>query len=214
MAAKQRSSTFTRRSREDRRDELLAASLKLALDGGLTSISARRVAAEVGVAQGLVSHYFRSVDELLAATFAHAAQTDQERINAQLADTPLERLRMMLALLGAHDRDPIALLWIDAWRESARRPAVQRVVVSAMERDITDLGAIIAEGKAIGAFPSAGSHSAMRILALIDGFAASAAVRAGIAGSNLDYEDVFDFVLRTAEHELGLAAGVLDPHQV
>ncbi len=185
--------------------------MKLALEGGLTSITARRVAAEVGVAQGLVSHYFGSVDELLAATFEYAAANEREQTNALLPDSPLERLRAMLTLLGSHDHDPIALLWLDAWRESARRPALQRVVVRAMEHDIAELGAIITQGKAAGIFPDAGPHSAMRILALVDGFSASAAVRAGIAGSDLDYEDVLDFVLRTAERELGLPSGALDP---
>lgn len=185
--------------------------MKLAIEGGLASITARRVAAEVGVAQGLVSHYFGSVDELLASTFEHAAAIDRAEMSAQLSGTPIDQLRTMLVLLGSHDRDPIALLWLDAWRESARRPAVQRVVVRAMEHDLADLGAIIVQGKAAGFFPAAEAHSAMRILALVDGFSSSAAVRAGIAGSDLDYEDVFDFVLRTSERELGLSVGSLDP---
>ncbi|MCM3658656.1 TetR family transcriptional regulator [Agromyces mediolanus] len=202
---------YTRRVREDRRDELLVAAVKLAREGGLTSITARRLAAEVGVAQGLVTHYFGTVDELLAAAFAFAADAERRELAERVAgDGPLEQLRGLLAAYGAHERDPAALLWLDAWRESARRPAVRDAVVRQMEQDLAELDELVGVGVAAGVFPAAGPHSAMRILALVDGLAANAAVRTGLADSPLDYADVFDFVLRTAETELGLEPGLLD----
>jgi hypothetical protein len=37
------------------------------------------------------------------------------------------------------EHDAAALLWLDAWRECPRRPALQREVVRQMEVDLTDI---------------------------------------------------------------------------
>lgn len=185
--------------------------MNLALTSGLTSITARRVAADVGVAQGLVTHYFRSVDELLAGAFEYAVEKDRSGLLDRLPEGPLERIRVMIAHYCSQERDAISLLWLDAWRESVRRPLMQQAVIRQMERDLTEWGAVIVEGKDRGIFPAAGEKSAMRILSLIDGLAANAAVRAGVSGSTLDYVDAFEFVTHTSELELGLPRGILAP---
>lgn len=200
---------FKRLPRADRREELLAEAERLALSEGLTKITARRVAAGVGVAQGLVTHYFGSVDELLAAAFERFAERERAALGGVDPAEPLAHMRHLLSAYVSNDRDAAALLWLDAWRESATRPAVRAAVVRQMERDVSDFNAIISRGIATGVFPAASSKTAMRILALIDALSANAAVRTGIAESTLDYENVADFVLSTAERELGLADGAL-----
>ena len=64
----------------------------------------------------------------------------------------------------------------------------------------------------MGQFPRASSESAMRILALIDGLAANAAVRASLQDSLLNYENAIEFVYAVIEQELGVSAGTLGPH--
>ena len=63
-------------------------------------------------------------------------------------------------------------LWLDAWSEAARRPALQRVS-RALNREWQALvGAIIDEGVAAGEFTTDNSDaSAWRLLSLIDGLA-------------------------------------------
>ena len=57
-------------------------------------MTAKRVATELGVFPGLVSHYFATADELVATAFAHAAADEREQIfgRAQRADRPVERM--------------------------------------------------------------------------------------------------------------------------
>ncbi|HEY1105549.1 MAG TPA: TetR family transcriptional regulator [Agromyces sp.] len=205
------SGTFKRLPREDRRDELLDAAVALAFDDGLGKITARRVAARVGVAQGLVTHYFGSIDELLAAAFERAAEAERDELDPRPSSDPVADMRRVLGFYVSHDRDPAALLWLDAWRESAHRPAVRQAVIRQMEGDVADLDAIIEAGIASGAFPEASAKSPMRIIALVDGLAANAAVRAGLDEPTLDYANVTDFVFATAERELGLPPGALQP---
>ncbi|GLU88026.1 TetR family transcriptional regulator [Agromyces sp. NBRC 114283] len=202
---------YTRRPREDRRDELLDAAVALAFEDGLGKVTARRVAARVGVAQGLVTHYFGSIDELLAAAFERAAEAERDALDPRPSGDPVADMRRVLGFYVSHDRDPSALLWLDAWRESAHRPAVRQAVVRQMEGDVADLDAIIEAGIASGDFPDASAKTSMRIIALVDGLAANAAVRAGLDEPTIDYANVTDFVFSTSERELGLPPGALRP---
>jgi AcrR family transcriptional regulator len=87
-------------------------------------VTAKRVAAELGVFSGLVSHYFATADELVATAFAHAAANEREQIfgRAVLADRPVDRMRRLLNAWLHRDRDPVSLLWLDGWQASRRRP--------------------------------------------------------------------------------------------
>jgi AcrR family transcriptional regulator len=169
----------------------------------------------VGVYPGLVNHYFRSADELVAAGFAAATERrrEQQAANiAEAADSPVSELRIYLHDAFAPEHDGAALLWLDAWRECPRRPALQREVVRQMELDLADLTDVLDRGVVAGQFTSGDrAASAMRILAMIDGLCAQSAVRTAIAGTALlNYPVVAEMLLRTTEHELGLEAGVLD----
>jgi BetI-type transcriptional repressor, C-terminal len=110
------------------------------------------------------------------------------------------------------DHDAAALLWLDAWRECPRRPALQREVVRQMELDLADLTDILDRGVGAGQFTSDDTATAaLRILAMIDGMFAQSAVRTAIADTVfLNYPVVAEMLLRTTEHELGLEAGVLE----
>lgn len=54
---------------DGRRSDLIRATLCLISAHGVPAATARAIAAEAGVTQGLIRHYFNSKDELLAATF-------------------------------------------------------------------------------------------------------------------------------------------------
>ncbi|MFK7986062.1 MAG: TetR/AcrR family transcriptional regulator [Sandaracinaceae bacterium] len=59
-----------RRSPEEARAEILAASRRLLADDGPQAIRLKRVGQEAGVSHSLVTHYFGTVDGLLEETFA------------------------------------------------------------------------------------------------------------------------------------------------
>ena len=201
-------------SPEARKGEIAEAAGRVATADGLAQLTAKRVAEAVGVYPGLVNHYFRSADELVAAGFAAATERRREQQAAKIAeaaDDPIAELRMFVHDAISPEHDAAALLWLDAWRECPRRPALQREVVRQMELDLADLTSILDRGVGAGQFTSDDTATAaMRILAMIDGMFAQSAVRTAVAGTVfLNYPVVAEMLLRTTELELGLAVGVL-----
>ena len=149
-----------------------------------------------------------AADELVATAFAHAAANEREQIfgRAVLADRPVDRMRRLLNAWLHRDRDPVSLLWLDAWQASRRRPALLTEVGRQMNTDLDRLWAVIADGIAAGDFqiddPSA---PALQILSLIDGLSVQAAATRGI----LDYAPVWAMVITTTERLLALPPGTL-----
>ncbi|UQX89128.1 TetR family transcriptional regulator C-terminal domain-containing protein [Jatrophihabitans telluris] len=197
--------TARRKPPEARRAEMITAASALALSEGLDRVTARRVADTLGVFPGLVSHYFGTADDLVAAAFGHAAAQERDELfaRAERGLTAKSRMRRLLAQWLAPDRDALSLLWLDAWQASRRRPALLAEVSRQMELDTGRLAALIEAGVSDGQFHTRSpSRSALRIMAMVDGFSVQAAVR-----TTIDYDDVRPMVLRGAERELGLADG-------
>jgi AcrR family transcriptional regulator len=192
----------------ERRSEIVRAASVLALAEGLESLTLRRVADVLGVVPGLVNHYFRSVEDLVAEAFAAAAHGELSTLFDEVdeAETPLDRMRALIALLMSDERDDISLLWIDAWNASRRSPAlhaeVSRLMLVWQERVADLISAGVADGVFRAADPAA---AAIRIMAVSDAFSLQAAVR-----SPVDYIVVRQMVIDGAERELDLRPGELD----
>jgi len=196
-----------RKSADDRRAEILAAATRIALGDGLHELTLRKVATELGVVNSLVSHYFPSVDDLLAETFGSSAVAELDELfaAAEEAGTPLEALRLLLQLVSAEDRDQISLLWLDAWHAGRRRPVLEAEVSRQMSNWVTRLTGLLEDGRAAGQFTTADSYaSSVRIIAVIDGLSIQAVMR-----DRIGYESVRELVLLVAERELGLPFGTL-----
>jgi len=193
----------------ERRTEIVQAASVLALAEGLESLTLRRVADALGVVPGLVNHYFRSVEDLVAEAFAAAAYGEFSTLfdEVDTAGTPLERMRTLIGLLVSDDRDDISLLWIDAWNACRQRPALHAEVSHQMlvwqERVADLMSAGVTDGVFRAADPPA---AATRIMAVSDSFSLQAAVR-----SPADYVVVRQMVIDNAERELDLRPGELDP---
>lgn len=202
--------TISQRQRKQpsqRRGEILAAASRLALAEGLSSLTLRRVAEMLGVAPGLVNHYFPAVDDLAAAAFGHAVAAEREALfGAAPGDAPpLARMRTLLGSLVAGEGDAISLLWLDAWQASRNRPALRTEVGLQMREWQAALAALIGQGVACGAFSACDTEvTAVRILALVDGLSVQAALR-----FTINYAAVRDLVVETVERELGVKAGAL-----
>ena len=191
----------------ERRQEIIAAASRVAVGEGLDRVTAKRVAEELGVVPGLINHYFGSVDDLVAAAFGHAATAERAVVFGTVASVtgPLDQLNRLLDAYLQPDRDPVSLLWLDAWQASRRRPALLTEVVRQMEADTVRLAMLITQGIESGLFVTVDAAStALRIMALIDGLSIQAATRAQI-----DYSAVVELVVSTIQSELGLAPGVL-----
>lgn len=198
-----------RKPPEERRAEILGTASALASAEGLESLTLRRVADELGVYPGLVSHYFQTVDELVVAAFRHAVTTESDECHATAAaePTPLDRMRRLLAVLASPERTGVSLLWLDAWSAHRHRPALAGEVGRQMAVDHERLAELVRAGVAAGQFRAADpAAAAVRIMAAVDGLAVQAAV-----GPEFDHAAVRDLVFTNAERELSVESGALHP---
>jgi AcrR family transcriptional regulator len=200
--------TARRMPPDQRREAIVAAALDVAVVKGLASTTVRDVAARMGTSSGLIHHYFESMDDVLAAAFELVATQDLE-LSARLmeeAASPVEALRVFFQTYTPADKDWAFQLWLDAWAEAARRPAVQATSrrlnldwQALLERTIR---AGVAEGSFISANPAG---AAWRILSLLDGLALQVVAH----GTTISREDAVAWSMAAAERELGLAARAL-----
>lgn len=102
-----------RKSPSDRRAEIVDAAATIALAEGLECITLRRVAEQLGVRPGLISHYFPAVEDLVAGAFGTAAGAE---LNALLptdraAGTPRDHLARFFTLVTGAACDDISRLF-------------------------------------------------------------------------------------------------------
>ncbi len=180
----------------------------VALSEGLECITLRRVGEDLGVRPGLVSHYFPSVEELVAEAFGSAATGE---LDALLPAEPatasaVERLAAFLARTAGPAWDDISRLWINARHLSRYRPSLRARVEEQEAAWRGRLTGLLAEGVERGEFRAAEDPEvvAMRILVVLDGLGANA----GADAESLPV-GVARMAFRLAERELGLREGVL-----
>lgn len=193
---------------DQRREAIVDAALAVARVKGLASTTVRDVAAEMGTSSGLIHHYFASMDDVLAAAFERVATQDlvsSADLVAQ-AGSPTAGLRAFFGSYTPADNDWAFQLWLDAWAEAARRPALQatsRRLNLAWQELVAD---IIRSGVADGSFRCADPSAAgWRILSLLDGLALQVVAH----GTTISRNEVLAWATGAAERELGLADGVL-----
>lgn len=192
----------------DRRDAIIDATLKVMLRKGMAGTTVRDAAQEMGTSSGLIHHYFASMDDLLAAAFDRAASQDLAATRAAMAGSvdPTARLALFFSTYVRAEQDWAFQLWLDAWAEASRRPAVratsQRLNV-AWQQLLEDT---IHEGVRRGAMACPDPRgSAWRVLSLLDGLCLQAVAHR----VSIDRDSVIRWSADYAEAELGLAAGTL-----
>ena len=193
---------------EQRRQTIVDAALTVALKKGLAATTVRDVAAEMGTSSGLIHHYFESMDEVLAAAFETAAAADLAVTVAAMEGTedPIAKLSAYLVSYARADQDWAFQLWLDAWAEAARRPALQRASVSLNVAWQQLLVKAIESGVERGVMTCSDPEAAAwRIVSLQDGLSLQVVAHRTI----LDRVTVSDWVARIAEIELGLEVGTL-----
>lgn len=97
--------------REERRQRIAGALLRVVARDGLAAVSLRHVATEAGVTTGMVQHYFPSKDAMMEFAMRTASASYEERIRRGLAaagddPTPREIVGILLgALLPADETE-------------------------------------------------------------------------------------------------------------
>jgi AcrR family transcriptional regulator len=199
---------MTRMTPGRRREEIINATVSVMLRKGIAGATARDVAEQMGTSSGLIHHYFSSMDDLLAAAFDRAAGQDLDVTRTAMAgvDAPVARLATFFGTYARAEQTWAFQLWLDAWAEASRRPAVQatsRRLNVAWQRLLADT---VLDGVSCGEMTCADPEgAAWRILCLLDGLALQVVAHAGA----VHRRHVVGWSLRYAEGELGLVPGTL-----
>ncbi|MER5642730.1 TetR family transcriptional regulator C-terminal domain-containing protein [Kitasatospora sp. NPDC002227] len=194
-----------RKSPEARRAEIVANSAAIALAEGLECITMRRVADELAVRPGLISHYFPVAEDLVAEAFGVAATAELDELLPDTTGQPLVRLARFLALTKGARYDDVSRLWLNARHLSRFRPALRERVARQEGCWRERLTAVIREGVEAGVFRTEDPlATAVQILVVLDGLGAHVNTRRDGHPSA-----VADLAVTTAERELGLTPGAL-----
>jgi AcrR family transcriptional regulator len=169
-----------RKAPAERAAEIAEAARLLALERGLTAITLRNVAAQAGVVSGLVAHYHRNVDSLVADTFTAIVAAETKDVAGMLAGlrSPADMLALLLETLLDSRRLDVTAIWVEAWTLGRRNEPLAACVREQMDAWQGVLQDIVEAGVKSGQFETPDTASvAWQILGMIDGLNAQALVR-------------------------------------
>jgi AcrR family transcriptional regulator len=173
-----------KRSVEDRRVEILETTCLVVIERGFAGTRISDVAKRLEVSSSLVLYHFESKEQLLAEAFSHYARKDLDLLDAEIRAAPDSITALDLFLedsvpVGSEDLE--WMLWIDAWGEALRNPAMRRISQELDARSVEVLEDVIANGveRHELACPDPRA-SAERITSLIDGLAVQFAAHDGV----------------------------------
>ena len=193
---------------EERRAAIVDAALVVMIRQGIAATTARDVASEMGTSSGLIHHYFTSMDDLLAEAFDRVASGDLARTVGAIdaSDEPVQRLAIFFAFYNRADEDMGMQLWLDAWAEAARRPALQQTSRRLNEAWQALVAELVSDGVRAGAMTCDDPDAvAWRIISLLDGLELQAVAHAGLVAR----DDANAWARAYAEDELALERGAL-----
>ncbi|MFG3229271.1 TetR/AcrR family transcriptional regulator [Kitasatospora sp. NPDC048194] len=198
-----------RKSPDDRRAEIVGAAATVALTEGLECITLRRIADQLAVRPGLISHYFPAVEDLVAEAFGSAATAELESLLPVGAPdaSPLDLLTDFFARTTGPAYDDMSRLWLNARHLSRYRPVLRERVLTQEHLWRGRLSSVVQDGVDRGQFRAEDALlAAVRILVVIDGLAGHANTGLGNHPSAATR-----FAAATAERELGLPEGTFTP---
>ena len=199
---------MARMSPDDRRSAIVDAALAVARQKGLASVTVRDVAHEMGTSSGLIHHYFETMDDVLAAAFERVAGEELAETEAILAEagSPVAVLAGFLDSYAPVGEDWSFQLWLDAWSEAARRPALREASSRLNLRWAGLLEGAIRDGVSAGTFRCTDpTGAAWRILSVVDGLALQVVAHQTI----VDRSHMLSWAATATERELGMPAGTL-----
>lgn len=112
-----------------RREEIATFTLELIRREGLENATLRTIAEEGGFSMGVLTHYFRSKDEIVGFAFHFLAQRSFDELDALLETQPPGLARLETALeymFPKPDRPANFSLWMSLWDRAIRNQRLAR----------------------------------------------------------------------------------------
>jgi AcrR family transcriptional regulator len=147
---------------------------------GLSAVTLRRVATDLGVTPGLVSHYFSSAELLIAAAFRAAAVADlnEARARVDTVPTPTGKIDALMDYVLDDVSQYASALWLDAWSLGRRNPSLAAEVAMLTDEWLAFLGTIVRAGAEASEFTVDDVDvAARRLLIVIDGLGSQKVIR-------------------------------------
>ena len=184
-ASRERSSVEARDAKRklpaERHGELLAKAVEIAKAEGLSAVTLRRVAADLGVTPGLVSHYFSAAEQLITAAFRSAAVADlaEARSRVDAAGTAVAKMDALMDYVLDDSSDDASALWLEAWSLGRRNAPLAAEAKELTAEWLDCIADIVRAGVDDGEFHVVDIDvAARRLLTMIDGLGAQKVVRA------------------------------------
>ncbi|GMQ37236.1 TetR family transcriptional regulator [Enterobacter asburiae] len=138
-------------TKDERREAILQAAMRVALAEGLAAMTVRRIAAEAGVATGQVHHHFTSGGELKSLAFVRLIR---ELLDAGVSGKQAGWREQLHAMLGSDDGrfEPYIRLWREAQILASRDADIKGAYVMTMEMWHQETVVIIRGGAEAGTF--------------------------------------------------------------
>ena len=157
-------------NRDERREVILQAAMRVALEVGFTAMTVRRIATEAQVSTGQVHHHFTSAGELKSLAFVQLIRT---LLDAELVSANASFRERLHAMLGSEDGgfEPYIKLWREAQVLADKDPEIKSAYLLTMRMWHEETAAIISQGQNAGEFspgPDA-ADVAWRLIALVCG---------------------------------------------
>ncbi|HHT0378084.1 TPA: TetR family transcriptional regulator [Raoultella planticola] len=157
-------------NREARREVIMLAAMRVALQGGLGAMTVRQIAAEAGVSTGQLHHHFTSIGELKAQVFVRLIR---EMLDIQLVAEDASWRERLFSMLGSEDGrlDPYIRLWREGQLLCGSDSDIKEAYLLTMSMWHEETVNIIRLGSASGEFHPADSaeNIAWRLIALVCG---------------------------------------------
>jgi AcrR family transcriptional regulator len=157
-----------------RREEIARLVIRVIEKEGAEGATVRRIAQAGDFSIGVLTHYFKDKDEMVAFAFQWGAMQTFIYLDAVVAaaEPGLERLRAALAfMLPAPDTPNFIAVWLSLWGRAIRNPALAKVHGQYYEHWRRTLRRRLAEAAALGqiAAPESLRDATDLLIAGIDG---------------------------------------------
>ena len=162
---------------DDKRQLFIDAAIWSLAEHGYKATTVRQIATIAGVAPGLLTHYFKGKEELIAESYKYLAKNFLDIFEARTKGKegqPLEALRTFItATFDTDNLEPKLLkVWLSFWALTLSEPALHHIHKETYRRYVSALEHMLSGAYAQAGKPVNGVHIRMQAIginALLDG---------------------------------------------
>ncbi len=161
----------------DKREVFIHATINCIIDHGYAETTVRKIAKYAGVTPGLLIHYFKGKEDLIAETYLYVSRNFMDKISERVdhkIDDPIESLRTyFISRIETETANPKLLkVWLTFWTLTLTHKNLQHIHKELIQEYIGSLKNLLTrafEAKGITIDPKQVHKVAIGIHALLDG---------------------------------------------